>query len=138
MSTALSAAGQPHRTPAGQVMADLANRPDGVIQREVAERNARLDHLQHQRRGAYLEHRRGLTHVGVADDHVQPAVFLGVGVRLVSRVDDRPAAGGSRRDALPDVLGALAQAERRSFGSLQDLAGTADQLAGDQERQQYI
>ncbi len=41
-------------------------------------------------------------------------------------------------DALPDVLGALGQAERRRLGRLQHLAGPADQLAGDQERQQHI
>ncbi len=49
-----------------------------------------------------------------------------------------PAARGRRRHALPDVLGALAQAERRRLGRLQHLARAADQLAGDQERQQHI
>ena len=46
--------------------------------------------------------------------------------------------GGRARDALPDVLGALAQAERRGLRRLQHLARAADQLAGDQERQQHV
>ena len=49
-----------------------------------------------------------------------------------------PAAGGRARDALPDVLGALAQAERRGLRRLQHLARAADQLARDQERQQHV
>ena len=53
--------------------------------------HAGLDHPQHQVGGADLEQRRGLAHVGVADDDVQAAVALGVGVRLVAGVDDRPA-----------------------------------------------
>ena len=39
---------------------------------------------------ADLEVGRDLGQVGVADDHVQPAVLLRVGVRLVPGVDDRP------------------------------------------------
>ena len=69
---------------------------------------------------------------------MQAPVLLGVGVRLVAGVDDRAAAGGRRRHALPDVLGALAQAEGGGLGRLQHLARAADQLAGDQERQQHI
>ncbi len=69
---------------------------------------------------------------------MQAAVLLGVGMRLVAGVDDRTAAGGRRRHAFPDVLGALAQAERRRLGGLQHLARAADELAGDQERQQHI
>ena len=69
---------------------------------------------------------------------MQAPVLLGVGVRLVAGVDDRAAAGGGRRDALPDVLGALREAERGGLRGLQHLAGAADELAGDQERQQHI
>ena len=42
------------------------------------------------------------------------------------------------RHALPDVLGALAQAEGGGLGCLQHLASAADELAGDQERQQHV
>jgi hypothetical protein len=59
-------------------------------------------------------------------------------VRLVAGVDDRAATGGGRRHALPDVLGALREAERRGLRGLQHLAGAADELAGDQEWQQHI
>ena len=80
---------------------DLADRPDRVLQGEVAHDHARLDHPQHQVAGADLEHRGGLAHVGVADDDVQAAVALGVGVRLVAGVDDRPGAGGGARRRPP-------------------------------------
>jgi len=93
----------------------------GLSREKVAERDARFDHLQHQRGRADLEHRAGLAHVGVADDDVQPSVLLGVGVGLVAGVDDRPAAGGGAGDAFPDVLGALGQAERRGLRGLQHL-----------------
>jgi hypothetical protein len=42
------------------------------------------------------------------------------------------------RDALPDVLGPLGQAVDRARGRLQHLAGPADQLPGDQERDQDV
>ena len=50
MSRALSlaAVGQPDRAPPGDVVADLADRPDRVLQREVAHDHARLDHPQHE------------------------------------------------------------------------------------------
>src|SRR5204863_43301 len=40
--------------------------------------------------------------------------------------------------ALPDVLGPLAHAVDRSARCLQHLAGTADDLAGDEERDQHV
>src|SRR5581483_6419386 len=134
----LPATGETHRAPAGQVVADLADRADRVVEREVAERHARFDHLQHQRRGADLQHGRGLGHVRVTDDDVQAAVFLGVGVRLVAGVDDRAASGGGARHAFPDVLGPLAQAEGRGLRGLQHFACATDQLAGNEERQQHV
>ncbi len=81
---------------------------------------------------------RVLAHVRVADDHVETPVLLGVGVRLVAGVDDRAAAGGGRRHALPDVLGALGDRVRRSPGGLQHLAGAGVDLAGDEERDQHL
>ena len=110
----------------------------GIVEGEVPQRDSCLDHLQHQRRAADLEEGGGLAHVRVADDDVQPAVPLGVGVRLVPGVDDRPGPGGRRRDALPDVVGPLGQAVGRAARGLQDLAGTGDQLPGDQERDQPV
>ena len=134
----LPTAGQPHGAPAGQVVADLPDRPDRVVQGEVAELHPGLDHLQHQGGRADLEQGGDLGHVRVADDHMQPPVALGVGVRLVPGVDDRPGPGGGRGHALPDVLGPLGQAVHRAARGLQHLAGAADQLAGDQERQQHV
>ena len=77
-------------------------------------------------------------HVGVADDDVEAAVALGVGVRLVAGVDDRAAAGGRRADALPDVLGALGDRVGGAAGGVQDLAGAGVDLAADEERDQHL
>ena len=85
-----------------------------------------------------LEERGVLAHVGVAHDHVEAAVALGVGVGLVPGVDDRPGAGGGRRDALPDVLGPLGDAVQRAPGGLQHLAGAGEDLPADQERDQHL
>ena len=79
----------------GRVVADLADRPDRVLQRQVAEDDVGLDHPQHQVGRADLQQRRGLGHVRVPDDDVQPAEPLGVGVRLVAGVDDRAGCGWS-------------------------------------------
>ena len=53
---------------------------------------------------------QGLWHVhavGVADDHVQSAVFVGA-VRFVSGVDDRPVECGLQTDFHMEVVGTLA------------------------------
>lgn len=122
----------------GEVVADLPDRADRVVQGEVAELDPGLDHLEHEVRRPDLEHRGGLGHVGVADDDVQAPVALGVGVRFVAGVDDRPRPGGGAGDALPDVLGALGEAVHRAARGLQDLARAADELAGDEEGQQHV
>src|SRR6266511_4082736 len=46
--------------------------------------------------------------------------------------------GGGAGHALPDVLGALAHAVDRAARGLQHLAGAADDLPGDQERDQHV
>ena len=97
-----------------------------------------LQHAQQDRRGPDLQERRVLAHVRVADDHVEAAVALGVGVGLVAGVDDRAAAGGGRRHALPDVLGPLGDAVDRAPGRLQHLAGAGVDLAADEERDQHL
>ena len=79
-----------------------------------------------------------LAHVRVAHDHVQSAIPLGVGVGLVASVDDRTAAGGRRRHALPDVLGTLGDRVRRPACGLQHLAGAGVDLAADEERDQHL
>ncbi|SLC89572.1 Uncharacterised protein [Mycobacteroides abscessus subsp. massiliense] len=103
----LPSSGESHGAPSGEIVADLADGPDRVVQREVTERDAGLDHLQHQRRRAHLEHGGGLRHVGVADDDVQASVLLGIGVRFVAGVDDGTATGGGRRHTFPNMFGTL-------------------------------
>jgi hypothetical protein len=90
----LAAVRQAHPAPAGDVVADLADRTDRVLQRHVAQHHARvLEHAQHAG-GADLQEGGVLAHVRVAHDHVQAPVPLGVGVRFVAGVDDRAAARG--------------------------------------------
>ena len=134
----LAAVDQPHLAAAGDVVGDLADRADGVLHREVAHHHALLDHPQDQVAGRDLQQRGRLAHVGVADDDVQPAVLLGVGVRLVAGVDDRPAPRGRAGDALPDVLRALAHRVERTARRLGHLAGADDDLPGHQERDQDV
>ncbi len=134
----LAVVGQPDLAAAGHVVGDLADRSDGVVQRQVPQDGGLLDHRQHQVGGAHLEEGRPLRHVRVADDHVQPAVALGVRVRLVAGVDDRPRAGGRRRDALPDVLGTLRHAVDGAARGGQHLARAAEDLAADEEGDQHV
>ena len=70
-----------------------------------------LDHGEHQRRRPDLEVRRDLGEVRVADDHVQPAVLVGVGVRLVAGVDDRPLERGLQADLDLEEVGPLGELE---------------------------
>ena len=88
---------------------------------------------------ADLEVRRDLGEVGVADDHVQPAVLLRVGVRLVAGVDDRPLERRLEADLDLEEVGALADLEaRRSRPSwpMPTRPAPADDLAADEERRQ--
>src|SRR5215475_10475543 len=127
------AVGEPYPAPPGHVVADLPDRPDGVLQGEVTEYHAGLDHPQDEIGRADLQQGGCLAHVRVADDHVKPPVALRVRVRLVPCVDDRPGSGGGRGHTLPDVLRPLAHAVDRSPGRLQHLARAADELPGDEE-----
>ena len=107
----LPAVGQPDQLPAGEVVGDFPDAADRVLHPHVPHDHPGLDHPQDQVHGADLEQRGGLGHVGVAHDHVQPPVELGVGVRLVPGVDDGPGAGGGGGDALPDVVRPLGERE---------------------------
>ena len=128
MSSALrlAAVGQPDLAAPGHVVGDLADRADRVLHREVAHHHALLDHPQHEVAGGHLEHRGRLAHVGVADDDVQPAVPLGVGVRLVAGVDDRPATGWWRCETPSQMCSARWLTEYdRAARRLGHLAGAA-------------
>ena len=120
-------------------MADLANGANGVLEGHVSHDDTRLlQHAQQDRACANLEVVGVLVHVRVADDHVQPAVSLGVGVGFVAGIDDGARARRCARDALPDVLGPLADAEHRATCCLEDLSGACVDLSADQERDQYF
>ena len=66
-----------------------------------------LDHLEHDGRGPDLQEGGDLAHVGVAHDHVEPPVLLGIGVRLVARVDDGSLQRGLEPDLGLEEVGAL-------------------------------
>ena len=88
----------------------------GLAERQVVAEGVVLDHRQHDRGGADLEEGGDLGQVGVADDHVQPAVLLGVAVRLVAGVDDRPLERGLEADLLLEEVGPLGELEGHVVG----------------------
>src|SRR3546814_7932238 len=67
----LTTVGQPDLRTAGDVVGDLANRPDRVLEGEVPHHHALLDHPEHEVAAGHLEHRGGLAHVRITDDDVQ-------------------------------------------------------------------
>ena len=134
----LATGGELDRALAGDVVAHLADGPDRVLQRHVAHDDAGLEHPQDQVGRADLEQGRGLAHVAVADDDVQSSVEVGIGVRLVTGVDDRTGPRGGARDALPHVVGPLAQAVHRAARGLEHLAGAGDELPRDEERDEPL
>ena len=110
----LAAVGKRDRGTQRRVAADDVHGVHRPGQREVGEVHALLDEVEHQRRGADLEIGRRLGEVGVADDDVQPAVLVGVGVRFVAGVDDAALERGLQADLDLDVVGALGQLEARA------------------------
>src|SRR4051812_3898981 len=135
----LAPVGEANLASTGHVVADVANRPDRVLQRHVAQHNRRIfEHSQHARGGTDLDEGRVLAHVRVPDDDVQAAIPLGVGVGLVAGVDDRTTARRRRADTFPDVLGALGDRVHRTAGRLQDLAGPGEDLPADEEWDQHL
>ena len=135
----LSPVGEAHLAPAGDVVADLADRPDRVLQGEVADDHARiLQHPEQDARGAHFQERGVLAHVRVPDDDVQAPEALGVRVRLVTGVDDGATARRGGRDTFPDVLGTLAQTEHRPAGGLEHLAGARVDLPAHKKRDKHL
>ena len=108
----------------------------GPADREVLVDEAVFDHREHDRGRADLQERRDLAQVRVADDHVQPAVLLRIGVRLVARVDDRALQRRLEPDLLLEEVGALADLEVDGFGAVlgADLARAGEHLPRDEPR----
>ena len=132
----LAAVGQLHgRLELGSWLSVCTARTGSASLRSV-EAQAGLDHVQDQRRGAHLEVRGHLGEVRVADDDVQAAVLVRVGVRLVAGVDDAALERGLQADLDLDVVGALGELEAGLLAGCADAdpAGTADDLARGEER----
>ncbi len=85
--------------------------------------------------GAEFQCLRHVHAVGVADDHMQPAVCVGA-VRFVARIDDGPVEGGLQADLHVEIIGALAELESRLFAFLADAdaSGTGEDLPCDEMR----
>lgn len=107
-------------------------------QRQVSVDRVGLDEPQHERGRADLDEVGHVGLVGVADDDVEPAPDVGVGVGFVPGVDDRPLEGrlqphlrleevAAGRHLVAGALALLADA---------DAPGAAHHLAGDEERGQ--
>jgi hypothetical protein len=111
---------------------------DGRDDRPVLVDELVLDHRQHHRGGPDLEEGGDLAEVGVAGDHVEPAVLLRVGVRLVAGVHDRTLQRRLEPDLLLEEVSALAELEAGVPRSVlaTDLARTGEHLPGHEPRQQ--
>src|SRR5262245_58250346 len=129
---------QPDRLPQGRVVADVPDGLHGRLEAVVLVEAPVLDNVEEEGGGADLEIGRHLGHVGVAHDDVKPAVFLGVRVRLVARVDDGPRGGGGPRDLLADVLGPLGEAVVEAARRLQHLARPREDLPSDEKGDQPL
>ncbi len=121
-----------------EVVGDDVERVGAILQPDVAIEGPVLDHVEDQRGRADLEVGRDLGHVGVAHDDVQPTEALAVGVRLVTRVDHRPAGHRGAGHLARDVLGALADAVAGAARFPADPARPGEDLPGGQKGNQPL
>jgi hypothetical protein len=137
MSTAVA---EPHRHLAGQVPRDGPEGLHRAVEREVAVDEVVFDHREHDRRRAHLEIGGQLRHVGVAHDDVQATVLLGIGVRLVARVDDRPRVHRLEADLGLQEVRALGDLVLRVLEVVlgADLARAGEDLSSDEEGHQVL
>src|SRR5215217_7462120 len=128
-----------HHRAQGRVLGDRPQGLDRVGQLPlVAGDDPVLDHVEDDGQRPGLEEGGHLVHVGVADDHVQAPVALGVGVGLVAGVDDGALEGRLQPDLDLEELAALGDLEGdRAVVVVADQAARAgEHLAADQERGQ--
>ena len=132
---------------AGQVVADGAqSRRDGH-NIQARDREAILQHTQHQVGAGNLQQGRRLRHVRIAINDVHAAELRSVSVRLIAGVNERASARGRGGRRLPNVVGTLRERVRRHAGAGRrvgrtghratlrvGLTGTDQDLAGHQER----
>jgi hypothetical protein len=111
---------------------------DRILDREVDRDETLLDHRENQRGRAQLEVGRDLRQIGIADDHVQAAIFLRVGVGLVAGIDDRALERGLEPDLDLEEVGTLADLEAVLPAVLaqSDPPGAGYHLPADEERRQ--
>ena len=119
-------------------MRDVLERGHRAGHAQVGGEEPVLDHRKDQGGRADLEVGGDLGEVRVAEDDVQAAVLLGIGVRFVPGVDDRALQRRLEPHLHLEVVGALADLEPVAVTVLPepDPAGTADHLTADEERGQ--
>jgi hypothetical protein len=119
-------------------VADPPQRIDRVVEEHRLTEASRRDRCEHHGGDPELHQDLHLAEVGVADDHVKPAIALGIGVRLVAGVDDRALQGGLEPHLLLEEVGAgtdlVVDRGRTVLGA--DLAGAGEDLAADEPREQ--
>ena len=79
---------------------------------QARDREAILEHAQHQVGAGNLQQHGRLGHVRVTINDVHAAELRGVGVRLVTGVNERTSAGGRGRSRLPNMVGTLRERVR--------------------------
>ena len=99
-----------------------------------------LNQFQHQRGRAQLHRRRPLTHVGVANNDVEPAILAGIGVRLIPRIHQRAAIHGVDADQNAKEIRSLRNLKYpgltgRALRFNPHLAGASKNLSRDQKRE---
>ena len=93
-----------------------------------------LHHAQNEMRGGAFHKGGPLGAIGVAYDHMETPVVVGVGVRLVTGVDHRARPCGGAGDGLVHECRTLGEQEPFSVES----AGSGVDLPGDEEWQQHM
>ncbi len=102
---------QPHDPGARRVAGNIARALHGVAQAEIFGQTPIFEQRQDAGRGPNFQRGRKRTHVGIADEQMEPAVFPVIGQRLVARVDDGAIELHPLVDVVHDVVGALAELE---------------------------
>ena len=90
-------------------MRHLAQRGDGCGEPELTGEGVVFDEGEHDRGGTDLQKGLELRHVGVAHDHMESSILAGIGVRLVTGVDDRAFERRLQPDLLFEEIGSLGE-----------------------------
>src|SRR5204862_5529381 len=71
----------------GRIARNVARAADGIVEDKIARQLTLLEEREYDRGGADLHRVGERTHVGIADEQMEPPVFAIIGQGLVARVD---------------------------------------------------